>query len=255
MQIHRWQGLNSWPSLSSSKGNNLLLLARCNIWAQHLFLWKTWGWLTCCSLTKSYITHYAFKPRIIVLKHPLRDLREILFIPIKGNRILLFAKSFYRATAHRTHLHYLYLSIHEICPDSRVGSALWSFQDRVDGHFDYNDLELIKSTENALGIALAVWFDDHWKLFDISTTDTHTLNNLPLILSGRLDSDLNLNLHREPYGRSFSLSEIPCSCVELALMCSTSHTIPRQAYSPKHIFRGKQWTDWHSLFRVWWHKQ
>ena len=85
---------------------------------------------------------------------------------------------------------YLRLSIHEICSNNRVGPALWSFN--VDDHFDIFDMRLIKSTENALGITFVKRFDDHWKLFDISTTNTDTLDNIPLIESGRIDFDLML---------------------------------------------------------------
>ena len=138
----------------------------------------------------SYTTHYAFKPRIIVPKHPSRDLVEIFFIPIKGNRILLFAKYSGKQTFKSPYLH---LSIHKIRSDHRVGCALWSFNGSVDGHFDTDDLEVIKSTKNALGITFGVRFDNHWKLFDISTTaDTDASDNFPLIESGRIDFDLKL---------------------------------------------------------------
>ena len=229
-------------------------MGQCNIRAQHPFLRKTSGWFICRSSRKSYTTHYAFKPRIIIPKHPLRRLANISFVPIKGNRILLFAKYFEEI---RSYLPYLHLSIHEIRSDHRVGPVLWSFNGSVDGHFDTNDLELIKSAENALGITFGVQFDDHWKLFNISTTHTDTLDNFSLIESGRVDFNLELNLKPER-GSSFGLSQISCSHVELALMCSPSHTIPWQAHSSKHIFGGRaatQRNDWHSLFGFWWHKQ
>ena len=35
-------------------------------------------------------------------------------------------------------------------------------------------------------------FDNHWKLFDISTTDTDALDKFPLIESRRIDFDLKL---------------------------------------------------------------
>ena len=114
------------------------------------------------------------------------------FVPIKGNRILLLAK--YSAGDWRTCEYCLNLSIYEIRSDYRVGPALWSFNGNVDGHFDMHDLELIKSTENALGITLGVRFDDHLKLFDISTTETDASNKFPLIESGRIDFDLKYNL-------------------------------------------------------------
>jgi hypothetical protein len=85
----------------------------------------------------------------------------------------------------RTNLH---LSIHEIRSDNRVGRALWSFNGDNDGHFDIFDLKLIKSTENAFGITFGVQFNDHWKLFNIFTTDTDPSDNFPLIESGRIDS-------------------------------------------------------------------
>ena len=152
----------------------------------------------------------------------MRRLANISFIPIKGNRILLFAKYFKEI---RSYLPYLQLSIHEIRSDNRVGPVFWSFNGSVDGHFDTNDLELIKSAENALGITFGVQFDDHWKLFNISTTDTDTLDNFPLIESGRIDFNLELNSKPER-GSNFGLSQVSCSRVELALMCSPSHTIP-----------------------------
>ena len=87
-----------------------------------------------------------------------------------------------------TYKFYLHLSIHEIRSDHRVGPALWSFNGGVHGHFDIDDLVPISYTENALGITFGVQFDDHWKLFDISTTDS--LDNFPLIESGRIDFDI-----------------------------------------------------------------
>ena len=48
----------------------------------------------------------------------------------------------------------------------------------------------ISYTENALGITFGVQSDDHWKLFDIATTDTP--DNFPLIESGRIDFDMKL---------------------------------------------------------------
>ena len=85
---------------------------------------------------------------------------------------------------------YLYLSIHEIRSDHRVGPALWSFNSGVALHFDIDDLVPINYTENALGITFGLRFDDHWKLFDISTTDAS--DNFPLIESGRIDFDIKL---------------------------------------------------------------
>ena len=108
------------------------------------------------------------------------------FIPIKGNRILLFAKYVKKMT----YKLYLHLSIHEICSDHRVGPALWSFNGGVASHFHIDDLVPINYTENALGITFGLRFDDHWKLFDISTTDAS--DNFPLIESGRIDFDIKL---------------------------------------------------------------
>ena len=88
--------------------------------------------------------------------------------------------------------------------DNRVGLALWSFNGDVNGHFNICDLELIKSTENALGITFGMQFDDHWKLFDIST-EIDTLDNFPLIESGRMDFDLKLkskSMHNNSLGLS-----------------------------------------------------
>jgi len=97
---------------------------------------------------------------------------------------------------------YLHLSIHEIRSDNRVGPALWSFNGSVDGHFDIFHLELIKSTENALGVTAAARFDDHWKLFNISTTDTEASDNFPLIESGRIDFDLKPKSGNDSLGLS-----------------------------------------------------
>ena len=85
---------------------------------------------------------------------------------------------------------YLYLSIHEIRSDHRVGPALWSFNSGVARHFDIDDLVPISYTQNPMGITFGVQFDDHSKLFDISTTDTP--DNFPLIESGRIDFDITL---------------------------------------------------------------
>ena len=100
---------------------------------------------------------------------------------------------------------YLYLSIHEIRSNHRVGPALWSFNGGVASHFDIDDLVPISYTENAMGITFGVQFDDHWKLFDISTTDTS--DNFPLIESGRIDFDIMLYSELERRN-SLGLSEI-----------------------------------------------
>ena len=114
------------------------------------------------------------------------------FVPVKGNRILLFAK-YFEKTTYKAYL--LHLSIHEIRSDNRVGRGLWSFNGSVDGHFDNDDSELIKSTENALGITFGVRFDDHFKLFNISTTNAS--DKFPLIESGKIDFDLKLTSKSE----------------------------------------------------------
>ncbi|EDR07872.1 uncharacterized protein LACBIDRAFT_294479 [Laccaria bicolor S238N-H82] len=135
--------------------------------------------------------HFSGKhePRIIVPRHPSRRVAEISFAPIKGNRILLFAKYLGRTTSQT----YLHLSIHEIRSDNRVGRAAWSFNGSADGHSNIFHLKLIKSTENPLGITFGVRFIDHWKLYDISTTETDASHTFPLIESGRIDHDLKLN--------------------------------------------------------------
>ena len=166
-----------------------------------------------------YTTHYAFKPRIIVPKHPSRELQKSSFIPIKGNRILLFAK--YEEIFNGSD--YLHLSIHEIRSDHRVGPALWSFNGEVASHFGILDLVPINYTENALGITFGERFDDHWKLFDISTTDTP--DNFPLIESGRIDFDIK-RYSLWALINSLGLSEISCSRLEPSLICSPSYNIP-----------------------------
>jgi hypothetical protein len=153
-------------------------------------------------IENSYTTHYAFKPRIVVPKHPSRDLEKNLFVPIKGNQMLLFAEYFEKINSES----YLHLSIHEIRSNNRVSPALWSFNGSVDDHFDIDNLKPLKSTENALGITFGARFDNHWKLFDISTTDTDALDKFPLIESGRIDFDLKLNSRWEH--DSFGLSNI-----------------------------------------------
>ena len=97
-----------------------------------------------------------------------------MFILIKGNRILLLAKFLGKKDT------VLHLSIHEICSDHHVGHALWSSSSSFDHDLDIDDLELIKSTKNALGITVGMKFRDHLKLFKIPTD---TSDNLPLIIS------------------------------------------------------------------------
>ena len=99
---------------------------------------------------------------------------------------------------------YLHLSIHEIRSDRRVGPALWSFNGGLARHFD-GILVPMSYTENALGITFGVRFDDHWKLIDISTTDTP--DNFPLIESGRIDCDIKLDSEWD-CRNSLGLSEI-----------------------------------------------
>ena len=128
----------------------------------------------------------------------------MLFVPIKFNRILLFAKYIGRILDES----YLHLSIHEIRPDHRVGPALWFFNGSVDDHFNNFNLELIKSTKSALGITFRARFDDHWKLFDISTTEIDASNSLPLVESGRIDFDLKFKLKSFPFNKGPGLSKI-----------------------------------------------
>ena len=78
---------------------------------------------------------------------------------------------------------------------------MWYFKGRGDGHFDIPGLEVMKSTENALGITFGAPFHDHWKLFDISTTKTDASNKLPLIESGRLHFDLKFKSKVFGYSR------------------------------------------------------
>ena len=120
---------------------------------------------------------------------------------------------------------FLHLSIHKIRSDNRVGRAPWSFNGRVDGHFNIDNLVLINSTENALGITFWARFDDHWKLFDISTADADTSNNIHLIESGRIDFDLKLK-SKSVSSNSLGVSKIFMQSCWPALMCSPSHTIP-----------------------------
>ena len=98
---------------------------------------------------------------------------------------MLFARYLERITYES----YLHLSIHEIRSDHRVGPALWSFNGGVTSLY-IGTLVPINYTENALGITFGLRFDDHWKLFDISTTDAS--DNFPLIESGRIDFDIKL---------------------------------------------------------------
>ena len=154
-------------------------------------------------MRKSYTAHYPFQPRIIVPKHlSSHYLKGISFVPIEGNRILLLAKYligkksstpyhpllFIREKPSERHSveSCLHLSIYEIRSDNRVGSILWFF---ADNHFHIDDLELIKSTENAFGITLRARLDDHCKLFAISTTET----DASVTESGRIDFDLKLH--------------------------------------------------------------
>ena len=102
--------------------------------------------------------------------------------------MLLFAE--YLKTMIKTYPH---LSIHEIRSDNRVGPVVWSFYGSIDGYFNILGWELIKSTDNALGITVGMRFKDHWKLFDISSADTDSSDKIPLIESRRIDFDLKLN--------------------------------------------------------------
>ena len=55
---------------------------------------------------------------------------------------------------------------------------------------------LIKSTDNALGITLGEQLHGHWKLFNVSTTETDASDNIRLIESGRIDFDLKPKSHK-----------------------------------------------------------
>ena len=132
-------------------------------------------------------------------KHPSQCFRRILFIPIKGNQILLFAEY--------SGIFRFYLSIHEIRSNNRVGPTLWSFSNGLDGHPDIYDLVPIKSTENALGIAFGAECHDHWKLFDISTTSSDASDNFPLIESGRIDHDPKPKEWERVHNNDLGLSE------------------------------------------------
>ena len=161
-------------------------------------------------MKNSCTTHYAFKPRIIVLKHPSQRFGNFSFVPIEGNHILLRAQS--GETAEGSYAPYLHLSIHEIRSDNRVGPALWSFNGSVDCYLKFSKLEVKKSTENAWEITLEAQFDDHWKLFNISissTTETDALNNFPLIESGRIGYEPKPTDEEWPWSESrLGLSEI-----------------------------------------------
>ena len=52
---------------------------------------------------------------------------------------------------------------------------------------------------------------DHWRLFDISTTDTDSSGNIPLMESGRIDFNLKLGWD------SIGLSE---NFIQLCQICS-----------------------------------
>ena len=130
-----------------------------------------------------------------------------MFILIKGNRILLVVRYWGASGV------CLYLSIHEIRSDNRVGPVLWFFDGSDDGHPDIHDLVPIKSTENAVGIAFGTKYEDHWKLFDISTTGTNASDNFPLIESGRIDHDPKPKERERVHNNDLGLSEIfmqPC---------------------------------------------
>ena len=144
---------------------------------------------------------------MIVPKHRSRRLGKISFVPIKGNRILLFAKYIAGPTLPAEYIH---LSIHEIRSDHRVGPALWSFDGMV-GYLGISPLEPMKSTENALGINFWMRDGHHWRLFDISTTDTDASGDIPLIESGRIEFNLKLGWD------SIGLFEI---VIQLCQICS-----------------------------------
>ena len=106
----------------------------------------------------------------------------------------------------------LCLLIHESRSDNCLGLALCYFDNDVDDHFHNFHLELIKSTENALGITFLMQLDDHWKLFDISTTETDASDNFPLIESGRIDFDPQITELKWECENSLGLSGIFMQC-------------------------------------------
>ena len=50
-------------------------------------------------------------------------------------------------------------------------------------------------------------FEDHWKLFDLSTNETDASNNVPLIESGRIDFDVKFKSKWLYYENSPGLSK------------------------------------------------
>ena len=126
--------------------------------------------------------------------------------------------------------YFLQVSIHEIRSNNRVGPALWSF-DFTDCPWDLSDLQLLKSTENPLAFTFWGRFSDHWKLFEISTTETDASDNFPIIESGKIDFDLKIKELKWVHKSGLGLSEI--FIVEPAIMCSSSQAIPSQAHSSK----------------------
>ena len=113
----------------------------------------------------------------------------------------------------------------------------------------------IKSTENILGITFWARFDDHWKLFDISTTETDTSNNFPLIESGKIGFDHKFKLSSKFDQRSKWFVQIHAVVLKL-LWCSPSHTIAWHAHSSKRGYeeRTTQRNNWHLLFGFWSYK-
>lgn len=116
-----------------------------------------------------------------VLSLGVRGSRYFEFIPINGNRMLLFARSSFRTKDEVVAQYCLHLSIHEIC-SSRFGPALWTYHG--DGHSSIPMLHWMKSTTNTLGIAFGLRCKGHTELFDIDLE-----GNYPLIEVGRMNYD------------------------------------------------------------------
>ncbi|EDR01123.1 uncharacterized protein LACBIDRAFT_312432 [Laccaria bicolor S238N-H82] len=115
-----------------------------------------------------------------VLSLGVRGSRYFEFIPINGNRMLLFARnSFSGITGDFKAQYCLHLSIHEIC-SYRFGPALWTYHG--DGHSSIPGLHWMKSNTNTLGITFGLSSRDHMELFDIDIEGDY-----PLIEVGRMN--------------------------------------------------------------------
>ncbi|EDR00659.1 uncharacterized protein LACBIDRAFT_333990 [Laccaria bicolor S238N-H82] len=127
------------------------------------------------------------EPRTIVSEPPPHTFTNFSLVPIKGNQIVLFA-NYTKIGTESIMDSFLRLSNYEIRSDNRIGPALWS------SNGDWNNFDQCEaiSTENPLAITFWARFGKHWKLFDISTTETDASDNFPLIESGRIDFDLQI---------------------------------------------------------------